>query len=89
MARSISGDYPEVWVIYKITYYPGLRYYLVEGQHDIDKAIREFMKNPPSLEPHQSARIVEVHYWQSPKTWERVYLQDIRPLRRKGFVWRG
>lgn len=83
----ISGNYPEVWVQYRIKGDPDKRSHLVEDVHTVGLAIELFTKHPPHLENGMEAKIVGIHYWMSPMKWQDIALKDVKELN-GGFEWR-
>lgn len=80
--RVASGNYPEVWVGYRMKYSGDIRWRLVEDVHSVELAIELFKQNPPTLDPGQSARVIGVHLWHNARQWEDV------PVKRR-IEWTG
>lgn len=85
--RTISGNYPEVWIGYKIIGVPGDNWFIVQDVHSVDLAADVFRKEPPRLPIGARARVRKVHYWMSPTKWQVVDLENIPKLR--GFEWQS
>lgn len=72
MMRTISGNYPEVWIGYKITGSPEEHWFIVQDVHTVDLAWQVFVKEPPKLPLGISGRVVAVHYWHNAMHWDSV-----------------
>lgn len=82
--RTLSGNYPEVWIVYdRIQTLNGETkriYHLVENVHDVIIAVKFFKQRPPELPDGCIGKLHEVHIWHSAQ--ESTVTDNFR------FLWR-
>lgn len=83
--RTLSGNYPEVWVSYKIsTEFGVVHRHLVKDVHTLALAAEVFAKDPPKLPQGAYGIVVAVSYWVSPS--HNIEVKDFgKPL--IGYKW--
>lgn len=82
--QSLSGNYPEVWVVYDIIYTKTgetqRHYILIPHTRSIIVALRYFKQRSPELPDGSIGKLIQIRYWKSP-----LHVEHIKP---ESYIWR-